>query len=454
MAGQVIDIAQTIDRLPMGRFQYLIFLMCGATLFVEGYDTQAIAYVAPAVANDWHLSRGALGPVFGAGLFGLMIGSFLIAPLADRIGRRNIILLSTVFFGAMTLATPLVHSVSELLILRLVTGIGLGGAMANAVTMAAEYAPAHRRASIAMIVFTGFPIGSAVGGLVAAWLLSAGGWHAVFVLGGAVTLVFAAVLLVKLPESARFLVLRDAADERLAHIMARIGGAALAEPGHRFVSGEAVVPRAAIGQLFRENRGIVTPLLWVVYFMSLLDLYLLASWLPTTIHAQGISVGMAVVVTSLLQVGGILGALTLGGLVQRFGAFRVMPVAYVLAAVSIACIAFVGGSIGLTMAAVFCAGFTVIGGQNCNNGLASIIYPTPIRATGVGFANAVGRIGSVTGPTIAGIMLSMDSDVRAIFLFGAIPPLCAAAALIGIGRQRSGAVPVQASWASQARREG
>ena len=172
-----VDVAAFIEQQPVGRFQIGLLLTCAAVLFLDGFDTQAIGYVAPALAKEWGLTKGALGPVFSAGLFGLMIGALIFGPLADRIGRKKIIILSTLAFGIGTLATAFIRDVNTLLVIRFLTGLGLGGAMPNAVAMTSEFSPHRRRATMVMIMFCGFSVGAALGGLLAAALIPQFGWR-------------------------------------------------------------------------------------------------------------------------------------------------------------------------------------------------------------------------------------------------------------------------------------
>ena len=191
-------------------------------LFLDGFDTQAIGYVAPALAKEWGLSKAALGPVFSAGLFGLMIGALVFGPLADRIGRRKIIIFSTLAFGLGTLATAFVSDVNTLLAIRFLTGLGLGGAMPNAVAMTSEFSPHRRRATMVMIMFCGFSIGAALGGLLAAALIPQFGWRSVFVVGGVAPLLLVPIVAWRLPESVRFLALTGQANARVAELLGQI----------------------------------------------------------------------------------------------------------------------------------------------------------------------------------------------------------------------------------------
>src|SRR5579864_2115889 len=208
-----IDVAAFIDAQPVGGFQIKLILACATVLFLDGFDTTAIGYVAPALAKEWHIGKSALGPVFSAGLFGLMIGALLFGPMADRVGRKKIIIFSTVAFGLGTLATAFVHDVDGLLAVRFLTGLGLGGAMPNTVAMTSEFNPRRRRATMVMIMFCGFSVGAALGGLLAAALIPQFGWRSVFVVGGIAPLLLVPVLALRLPESVRFLALTGRADE-------------------------------------------------------------------------------------------------------------------------------------------------------------------------------------------------------------------------------------------------
>src|SRR6202008_3487777 len=181
MASNQIDVAGFIDRQPVGGFQIKLLLTCAAVLFLDGFDTTSIGFVAPALAKEWGLTKGALGPAFSAGLFGLMIGALVFGPLADRVGRKKIIIFSTAAFGIGALLTAFVNDVTTLLVIRFLTGLGLGGAMPNTVAMTSEFNPHRRRATMVMIMFCGFSLGAALGGLLAAALIPQFGWRSVFV---------------------------------------------------------------------------------------------------------------------------------------------------------------------------------------------------------------------------------------------------------------------------------
>src|ERR1700742_4800076 len=207
-ARQEIDVSALIEQRPVTGFQWRTLFVCVSVLFMDGYDTQAIGYVAPALVKDWHLDKAALAPVFALGLVGMMLGGLFFGPLADRFGRKRFIILCTAAFGVFSLLTAFAQTPGQLMALRLLTGIGLGGAMPNVVALAVEYFPKRRRASAVTMVFVGFTIGAAIGGFAIAGLLRSYGWPVLFIIGGIIPLILVPLILALLPESLAFLVLK------------------------------------------------------------------------------------------------------------------------------------------------------------------------------------------------------------------------------------------------------
>src|SRR5437773_277797 len=425
ISASPIDVAEFIDQQPVGGFQIRLLLTCAAVLFLDGFDTQAIGYVAPALAKEWGLSKGALGPVFSAGLFGLMIGALLFGPLADRVGRKKIIILSTLAFGLGALVTAFVQDVTTLLAIRFLTGLGLGGAMPNAVAMTSEFSPHRRRATMVMIMFCGFSVGAALGGLLAAALIPQFGWRSVFVVGGAAPLLLVPILARRLPESVRFLALTGRAHERVAELLGFISPKAAFAPATQFVVHEPDLAGIPVRHLFRSGRTLVTLLLWVVFFMSLLDLYFLSNWLPTVLNDLGASVSSAAAIGSMLQVGGVVGTFAHGSIIDRFS-FRALALVHSAAVFAVGAISQLGHSVVFVTMAIFAAGFCIVGGQIAANALAAGFYPTSVRATGVGWALGIGRVGSIIGPLVGGALLIARWSPGSVFLAAAAAALCAA----------------------------
>src|SRR5882757_4491241 len=428
-----VDVAEFIDQQPVGGFQLKLLLTCAAVLFLDGFDTQAIGYVAPALAKEWSLTKGALGPVFSAGLFGLMIGALVFGPLADRVGRKKIIILSTLAFGLGTLITAFVQDVNTLLAIRFLTGLGLGGAMPNAIAMTSEFNPRRRRATMVMIMFCGFSVGAALGGLLAAALIPQFGWRSVFVVGGAAPLLLIPILALRLPESVRFLALTGRANARVAQLLGLINPKAAFAPATQFVVHEPALAGIPVLHLFKDGRTLVTLLLWVVFFMSLLDLYFLSNWLPTVLNDLGASVSEAAAIGSMLQVGGVVGTFALGSIIDRFS-FRALALVYFVAVFAVGAIGQLGHSVALVTMAIFAAGFCMVGGQIAANALAATFYPTSVRATGVGWALGIGRVGSIIGPLVGGALLIATWSPGSVFMAAATAALCASLAAFSLSR--------------------
>jgi MFS transporter, AAHS family, 4-hydroxybenzoate transporter len=431
--GAPVDVAAFIDTQPVGGFQIRLLLTCAAVLLLDGFDTTAIGYVAPSLAKEWGLTKGALGPVFSAGLFGLMIGALTLGPLADRIGRKKIVVLSTLAFGLGTLVTAVVQDVNTLLAIRFLTGLGLGGAMPNTIAMTSEFNPQRRRATMVMIMFCGFSVGAALGGLLAAALIPQFGWRSVFVVGGLAPLLLVPILALRLPESVRFLALTGRAAEQVAELLRAIAPNAGFAPATQFVVHEPGLAGVPVLHLFREGRTPVTLLFWVVFFMSLLDLYFLSNWLPTVLNDLGATVSEAAVIGSMLQVGGVVGAFALGSVIDRFS-FRALALVYFIAVFAIGAIGQLGHSAVFATIAIFAAGFCTVGGQIAANALAAGFYPTSLRATGVGWALGIGRVGSIIGPLVGGVLLAQKWSPAAVFLAAAAASLCASLAAFGLSR--------------------
>jgi AAHS family 4-hydroxybenzoate transporter-like MFS transporter len=285
------------------------------------------------------------------------------------------------------------------------------------------------------VMLIGFITGAIAVGLFAAELVPALGWRSIFILDGVLPLLLLPVLFAALPESLRFLVVRERPRDMIARIVRRIDPAIVVDSNTRLVVEEAHASGTSVAALFRDGRGAATVLLWTIYFLSLLNLYLFANWLTVHMTSAGIPLERAIFIHSLFQVGGVFGAV-FGWVFDKSGPSRAIFLAYLIGGVAIACIGLVGSNVPLLIVSVLAAGFGIIGGQTCANALAAISYPTQIRSTGVGWATGVGRAGSILGPGLAGILVQWGMSTQNIFYLAVIPAVCAALAGAALGGLR------------------
>ncbi len=421
------DLQALIDAAPVSALQWRVIACCFLVVMMDGFDTAAIGFIAPDIRTQWQLTPGALAPLFGAGLLGLTGGALLCGPLSDKFGRKRVLEGCVAFFGLMSLLSAFAPSLEMLVLLRFLTGLGLGGAMPNTVTMTSEFLPARRRGALVTLMFCGFTLGSAMGGVVSAQLVASIGWQGILLLGGVLPLVLAVALLFALPESPRFLARSGRDPQRLAGTMSRITG----ERYHnvRFVLNEARITRSAAGSLFQGRLRSLTLMLWLVFFMSLLIIYLLSSWLPVLLNQRGIALQQAAWITTSFQVGGTLGAVSLGWLMDKWNPWWVLAVSYLLGAVSLALIGVTQDTLWLMTLAIFGVGIGVSGSQVGLNALSAVLYPTDCRATGVSWANAVGRCGAIVGSLSGGMMMAMSLSFSSLFVIIAVPALICSAML-------------------------
>lgn len=428
-----INISEVIDKGKLGSFQIGVLTLCGLCLILDGFDVQAIGYVGATLKQDWRIPDQTWGQVVSAALVGVLVGSLLLSMLADRIGRRPILVGSCLFFSLTTLITARVTSVDQLLGIRFISGVGLGAIMPNAMAVVSEYSPRRLRVTMMMIVSNGFTIGAVIVGFVAAWLIPAYGWRSVFYVGGVIPLIIGLIMLIALPESLQFLVLKGKNPKTIVKWLARIDPAA-AQGGTaaQYIVQEENKGGAPFLHLFREGRAVGTILIWLIYFMNLLNLYFLAGWLPAVAKAAGHSTSTSALLGTMEQVGGMIGALGLGWFVHRLGFVSVLTTCFMIACVSIGFIGQPGLSLVLLFAVVFAAGFGIVGGQAGVNAMTGIYYPTELRSTGLGAGLGIGRFGSIVGPIVAGVLLSRHWSDQQLFLAAAVPALLSALLMIAM----------------------
>jgi AAHS family 4-hydroxybenzoate transporter-like MFS transporter len=425
-----IDVQDFLNRQPFSRFQWSIFAICFVVVLLDGFDTAAIGFIAPSLLKQWGLNRAALAPVLSAALFGLASGGFAAGPIADRVGRKGVLVASVFLFGGACAWSAFSSSLLELTVLRFVTGVGLGAAMPNAVTLMSEYCPDHRRATLTNAMFCGFPLGAALGGFLAAWMIPRWGWSSVLLLGGVVPLVLAFVMLVQLPESVRYLVARKADVARVRAALVRISKSA-AQGLEFFIAekGPVDASRSGAAVVLSRTHIVGSLMMWLAYFMGLVIFYSLINWMPILFKDAGLDARTATLVASLFPLGGV-GAVFLGWLMDRLNADRVIAACYGLTAVSIWAIGQCAGNVGMLMLVVFVAGTLMNTAQSSMPALAAAFYPTQGRATGVAWMMGAGRFGGIAGSFLVAELARRQVGFSGIFAVVALAGLVATAALV------------------------
>ncbi|WDZ95164.1 aromatic acid/H+ symport family MFS transporter [Herbaspirillum sp. WKF16] len=439
--AQSLDVRAHINGRKMSGYQWLLLVLCFLIVATDGMDVAIMGFLAPGITKEWDISRAAFGVVMSAAPIGLAIGALLVGPLSDRYGRKKLLMTAVTWFGVFSLASAAAHDVVTLSALRFLTGLGLGAAMPNATTLLSEYVPERSRSTLLAIMFTGFNLGSGLVGFMAAALLPDHGWRTVLVAGGAIPLLCLPFYLWLVPESARFMVVKNQPSDRIARTLSRVCGGEFA-PGQTFSVSEPQVKGSQPGKVLLSDGYRKTTLsLWGTYFMGLLVIYLLSGWLPTLIKDAGLPIEKAASITALFQLGGTVGALVVGYLMDRWSPSRAIAAAYVSGAVFILLLASGSVQSGMFAAYVLLAGFCMSGAQTGLNAFAPSCYPTAVRATGVSWMQGVGRFGSILGSFAGGVLLSLGWSFGSVIAILAVPATLAALiiAFIQLGQRQAAA---------------
>ncbi len=425
----ISGIDRALDSTKITAFQSAIIGLCALMAMIDGMDTQAIGLVAPAIASDWHVPAAAFGPVFGSSLFSGLIGALVVGQAGDRFGRKPVLIFSILLVALGSLATPLTHSISGLIIVRLVTGFGLGGALPIILSITSEFSPKRLRLNIVALMYCGFPFGMVLGGVLAAQLIPKFGWESIFYIGGVVPAVLLPAFALIMPESIGFLAANGRRD-KVEALSKRLG---LQVDDLTVVHGDPEA-RATVRRLFTEGRAIGTLFLWTTLFLSLLLTVFLVSWMPLVTHQAGLGIKSAVLGVAALNLGGIVGCFLIGWISRRFSSIVPIAVAYVLGGAAVALIGLAVQSDQVLLAVAFVAGILTVGSQMCAVALSASYYESALRSTGVGWALGIGRIGAIVGPVIGGVLIAQHVSTPALFLIAGAVSLGAGAGVFGIAR--------------------
>jgi AAHS family 4-hydroxybenzoate transporter-like MFS transporter len=420
-APNTLDVQAFLDDRPFARFHWKILLLCLVILILDGFDVVAIGFIAPALVDDWKIPREALGPVLSLGLFGMAIGALAGGPLSDRFGRRKVIIASVFFFGVMSLASACSPDIAMLSALRFLTGLGLGASQPNAATLVSEYAPRKYRSLMLTVVYCGLTLGAAGGGFLANFVIATQGWQFILIIGGAVPIAFAVLLLFVLPESAKFLAVKHGGRAALIRIVNTIVPGT-ADASTTFVTTERRhAGKGAIKLIVSPPHTTVTMALWVGLFMNLMTVYFLNSWLPIMVKDDGFTLADAALVGAMFQAGGTLGNIIIGWEMDRWNPHKVMIGTLLGAGIFTVALGQLSPSIGGLMTLCFLLGFCINSSNTGWTAMAASYYPTEMRATGTSWMTGLGRFGAILGASIGAVLLSFKWNFGQLFLVLTVP---------------------------------
>lgn len=407
--------------------QIVAVAMCVVINMLDGFDVLVMAFTAPVIATEWSLDPQSLGVLFSAGLFGMAAGSLFIAPLADRIGRRNIILLCLVVISLGMLASAFTDSVIELATTRIMTGLGIGGMLASITTITAEYSSQQRQGFAIALVQSGYPIGATIGGTIAAFLIVFYGWRSVFLFGATCSALMIPLVLRFLPESLEYLMLRkpDKALTKVNKLLQQLD-----QPQLDSLPQQDTVEKPSVFTLTSAPLRTATLLLWCAFFMVMLSFYFVLSWTPTLLADAGLRVEEGISGAVLMNIGGVIGGVSLGYLSSRFSPHKLTGLYMILCALFMTVFGLLEVSVVLMLLLGFVIGFFVFGSMIGLYSIAPGLYGTAVRNTGMGWAIGIGRIGAIIGPSAAGLLLARGWTGADCFLAFSVPLLIAMVAVL------------------------
>jgi AAHS family 4-hydroxybenzoate transporter-like MFS transporter len=440
-SGRQVDAVGIVDGSAVGKVIIAVVALCAGVSFLDGFDILAISYVAPVIGAAWKLPKEAFGPIFAAHYIGAAAGSVFFGWYADRYGRRMGVIIPTAIFGIFALLTVYAYDFRSLFILRILIGIGLGGALSNAIAMVAEYSPQRARATLVSVMYAAFPLGGVIGGPISAILIAKYGWHAVFILGGVLPLLLTAMLLLWLNESIRFLVLSRAPSAVIGVILHRIA------PSFEPASTDVFVLPQSRGVSTKPTREIfgrefvrATVLLCIAAFVAQLVIVYVVTWMPLVLASIGMPVTSAILASVAFSVGGIFGAIGLARIIDKDKSYRGLVVTFFLSAVSIAGIGFLAANWYGLLAITFITGLLTVGANIVLSAYSATVYPTSIRSTGVGWVVGWGRVGAIAGALFGTALVAAGLSIETAYMIAAIPAVIGGIAIALVRAQHQSAV--------------
>jgi len=433
MAAKTMSVREVFDSSPFTPYQVWICFLCFCVTLMDGFDLTMMGVTMPKIGEYLKVTPAELGLAVSAGMIGPLVGALLLGMIADRWGRRRMLFVSALIFGFFTILITQIRSVEQLALLRFLAGIGLGGAIPNALAFGCEYAPSRMRATLTTMMWAGMAFGSAINGLVGAWLLPIYGWQSLFYVGGIVPVVICLMVAVLLPESLEFLVKQGSDKPKIRKIVSKINPALTSGEEVQIYSAEQKLPGVPVKHLFMEGRSATTFFLWVAFFWSFFLIWIILAWSPTLLKQSGANIQQYSMAFFFINFGSALAIITIGRLMDKLNRFWVVIGAQVLAYLSFVVFGSSAGASFIIVAAVcVVCGFFIFGANAGVVALGAVSYPVDIRATGLGWAYAIGKIGTMVAPIVGGYCITMKWGVSTICSVNGLGAVIVMAAVYGL----------------------
>ena len=438
MYMEKVNINETIDNAKFSLFHWKVLVWCLLIIVFDGYDLVIYGVALPLLMQQWSLTAVQAGLLASAALFGMMFGAMIFGTLSDRLGRKKTIMICVTLFSGFTFLGAFATNPVEFAILRFIAGLGIGGVMPNVVALMTEYAPKKIRSTLVAIMFSGYAIGGMTSALLGAWLVKDMGWQIMFLIAG-IPLLMLPIIWKFLPESLAFLI-KSGKEEQAKQIINKLLPTRDIHQNTQLVFNENIHHEAPVKALFQDGRAFSTFMFWIAFFMCLLMVYALGSWLPKLMLQAGYSLGASMLFLFALNIGGMVGAIGGGALADRFHLKPVITSMFVIGAAALILLGFNSPQIVL-YSLIALAGAATIGSQILLYTFVAQFYPTTVRSTGMGWASGIGRIGAIIGPVLTGALLTFELPHQMNFLAIAIPGVIAAFAIFLVNLKVSVNVP-------------
>ena len=441
-----VNINELIDKARFTSFHWKVLIWCLLIIIFDGYDLVIYGVALPLLMQQWSLTAVEAGLLASAALFGMMFGAMIFGTLSDKLGRKKTILICVTLFSGFTFIGAFAKGPTEFAILRFIAGLGIGGVMPNVVALMTEYAPKKIRSTLVAIMFSGYAIGGMTSALLGAWLVKDMGWQIMFLIAG-IPLLLLPLIWKFLPESLAFLV-KSNHSEQAKNIVSKIAPQTQVNANTQLVLNESTTTDVPVRALFQQGRTFSTFMFWIAFFMCLLMVYALGSWLPKLMLQAGYSLGASMLFLFALNIGGMVGAIGGGALADRFHLKPVITIMFIVGSAALILLG-INSPQFILYSLIAIAGAATIGSQILLYTFVAQFYPTALRSTGMGWASGIGRIGAIIGPVLTGALLTLELPHQMNFLAIAIPGVIAALAIFMVNLKASVAAQTPSTFTPQ-----